>query len=261
MRRCPQTDAVLEAAFGPGTSSANRDHAAACPECARALATARRFENELRDTGLGLSPEPMPAPEEVVIATDGAERRFSGPWRWVAGASVTAVLAVAFFAGGQWLGDSIGPLFGRHAGNALDVAAAAALAGMPPSGMLETDNGAVGVRAEGDHLELVLVRDSGEGLEEHVLATAGKNEIHVVRCGEVEIVWGHRPGVDRIEGPGTSATWDRQYAVFVFTAGEPKSASVQLYSGGRRLESLRFTPSELSNDECSAVIPRSDDGP
>jgi hypothetical protein len=261
MSRCAQTDAVLEAAFGAGIANAQAQHAVGCSECARALAAARRFENELHDIGSELAPVPMATAEEVLMATGGFDRRLHGRVRWVLGAAGTAVVVGAFFIGGRWLGGTIGPLFEPQMGSAVNVAEAAELAGVPASGMLATDGGAVGVRARGSDLELILVRESTNGLEEHVLASAGRNELHIIRCGEVEIVWGHRPGIDRIEGQGSSATWDRQYAVFVFSGAPEKPVSVEIVASGRKAESLTFRPSELSTDECSVAITRSEDGP
>jgi hypothetical protein len=133
----------------------------------------------------------------------------------------------------------------------VDIDDAAELAGVPRSGMLETDGGAIGVRARGDDLELVLVREEADGLDEHVLATAGRNEIHAIRCGEVGIVWGHRPGVDRIEGPGSFATWDRQYAVFVFSGRPDETVAVQFIANGGEAESLSFVPNDLPGEICS----------
>jgi hypothetical protein len=252
MRRCSQADAVLEAAFGVGISSAQAVHAAGCTTCAMALAAARRFEVELHDVASEIAPEPMPAPQEVLMVSVGSERHPVGTRSHVAaGAAVTAVLAGAFFLAGQWLGDAIGPLFDRGTGSTVDVAEAAELAGIPRRGMLETEGGAIGVRAHDLGLELVLVRETADGLDEHVLATAGRDEIHAVRCGDVAIVWGHRPGVDQIQGPGAFAAWDRQYAVFVFSDTPDEAVSVQFIAHGSRAEALTFVPNDLSADACS----------
>jgi hypothetical protein len=254
MSRCAQTDAVLEAAFGAGVSPAHAAHAAGCTTCAMALAEARRFEVELHEIGSVIAPEPMPAPQEVLMGTVGSERRSLGMRsRLAAGVAVTAVLAGAFFLVGQWLGDAVGPLVDRGTGTAstIDIAEAAELAGIPRRGMLETEGGAIGVRADGINLELVLVRETADGLDEHVLASAGRNEIHAIRCGEVGIVWGHRPGVDRIEGPGSFAAWDRQYAVFVFSGSPDEAVSVQFIAHGSNAEALSFVPNDLSAEICS----------
>ncbi|MGH2444632.1 MAG: hypothetical protein ACRDGD_01110 [Candidatus Limnocylindria bacterium] len=114
MSRCRQTDALLDATFaGIEISRAQADHAASCTDCARALSQHRRFENELGRVGVELSPEPMPPASEVATAVTAVTVkpgvRFMSSRRnlLVAGAGA-AVLAVAVFLGGQWLGSTLG---------------------------------------------------------------------------------------------------------------------------------------------------------
>lgn len=60
MSRCRRTDALLMAVFaGDGLSAAQDAHGAACPECARALALARRFDGELHRVSGDLVTQPM----------------------------------------------------------------------------------------------------------------------------------------------------------------------------------------------------------
>jgi hypothetical protein len=78
MSRCSRTDELLGATFGDaGLSSADADHAAACPDCARALADARRFDRALHVVGAELAPEPIPP--GTATATDGAAIREGTP--------------------------------------------------------------------------------------------------------------------------------------------------------------------------------------
>jgi len=69
MSRCRRTDALLDATIaGVGLTGEQSNHATRCTECARALASARRFEAELAGIALELSPEPMPAPADLTAA-------------------------------------------------------------------------------------------------------------------------------------------------------------------------------------------------
>jgi len=90
MSRCRRTDALLAVVFaGEGLTSAEADHAAGCPECARALALARRFDGELLRVGGELAAH---------SATEERAKGGRGMWRpaLLAGTVVVAiVLAVA----------------------------------------------------------------------------------------------------------------------------------------------------------------------
>lgn len=222
MSRCAQTDAILEASFGSGITRVEAVHAAQCPECARALAVARRFENELRTAGAELSPEPMPAPEEVVMVTDGSDSPARRGWiRIAAGAAVTAVLVGAFYVGGQWLGDSFGSVFQAPSGAIGSLAEAAELIGAPTDGVLITDDGVVGIRDLGETLELVLVRTTGGGLSDVVLDTVPARAISVISCADDELtqgdfVWGSSPGVIGVEGDGDAMVRGDGLVVFAF---------------------------------------------
>ena len=225
MSRCARTGEIVEASFGPGITRADAGHAAQCPECARALAVARRFENELRTAGAELSPEPMPAPEEVVMVTDGSEPRSGWAWsRMVAGAAVTVVLVGVFYYGGQWLGDSFGSVFQAPGGAGGSLAEAAELIGAPPDGVLITDDGVVGIRDLGETLELVLVRTTGGGLSDVVLDTVPERSISVISCADDELtqgdfVWGSSPGVIGVEGDGDAMVRGDGLVVFAFDPG------------------------------------------
>lgn len=228
MSRCARTNAILEASFGPGITGADAGHAAQCPDCARALAAARRFENELRTTGIELSPEPMPAPETVVMVTDGSGPRSGWVWsRMVAGGAVTAVLVGAFYVGGQWLGDSFGSVFQPPSGSFGSLGEAAALIGAPQSGVLITEDGVVGIRDLGERLELVLVRTTADGLNDVVLDTVPEKAISVISCADDELaqgdfVWGSSPGVISVEGDGVGVVRDDELVVFAL---DPDSAA------------------------------------
>jgi hypothetical protein len=222
MSRCARTDALLEASFGQGISRADAGHAAQCPECARALAAARRFETELRTAGIELSPEPMPAAEEVVMVTDGSEPRPGRVWfRIVAGGVATAALVGAFYFGGRWLGDSFGSVFEPPGGTFGNLGEAAALIGAPQNGVLVTEDGVVGIRDLGATLELVLVRSTEDGLTDVVLDAVSDSEISVISCVELaqgDFVWGSSPGVTAVEGDGEAVVRDDELIVFAFAA-------------------------------------------
>lgn len=104
MSRCPRTDALLDATLsGAGPSAAEADHAAACTECARAMATARRFGRELHAAGAELAPEPI-APG-TVTATGGSTPRGGAPMsqRTAIIGGITAAVVVAVLVGSmQW---------------------------------------------------------------------------------------------------------------------------------------------------------------
>ena len=118
MSRCVRTDGLLEATFnGGGLSRDQIDHAVACVECARTLAQARRFEDELRRVGMDLTPESMAdAIDAGAGASDGMGGRTMGwPIRWAwAAAAAGAVLIGAVWLGGTMnesvpSGESRGP--------------------------------------------------------------------------------------------------------------------------------------------------------
>lgn len=87
MSRCRQTDALLSAVFAEdGPTAAQADHVTGCPECARALALARRFDGELHRIGGAIAGHP---PTEK---SPGGGRHM---WRGVALAgTVVAVMAL-----------------------------------------------------------------------------------------------------------------------------------------------------------------------
>ena len=113
MSRCHQTDALLDATFaGIGLTRVQAGHASACAECARALAQARAFDNELHSVGFDLTPEPMPpAPETSTESARDERRDRLMTWRrGVVGGVAVVLLAAVLAGGGQWpwsLGDGL----------------------------------------------------------------------------------------------------------------------------------------------------------
>jgi molybdate-binding protein len=61
------------------------------------------------------------------------------------------------------------------------------------------------------------------------------------------------PWLTRIAGRGSSATWDRQYAVFVSSGDADETVSVQFIAHGRNAESVSFVPNDLHPEICSAL--------
>lgn len=113
MSRCHQTDALLDAIFvGTDLTRAEAAHIAACTECARALALARRFDGELQRVGLDMSPEPLPITVELAVESAPMSIRGGRSMTWkrsLIGGVVAATLLVAVvFGGGQWLGSRFG---------------------------------------------------------------------------------------------------------------------------------------------------------
>jgi len=112
MSRCRETDAILDATFaGAGLTRDQASHATTCVECARATSQARRFDAELAQVGVDLSPEPMPAGAELVVVTTPPERggrSMTLRRSLVGGAAAAVLLAAVVFGGGQWLGSTFG---------------------------------------------------------------------------------------------------------------------------------------------------------
>jgi hypothetical protein len=104
MSRCSRTDALLDATIlGAGLSAAEADHATSCTECARAMASARRFDRELHSVGVEIAPEPMPP--GMATATAGHTIRGGAPMsqRTALIGGITAAAVVAVFVGtAQW---------------------------------------------------------------------------------------------------------------------------------------------------------------
>lgn len=116
MSRCARTSVLLDATFtGSGLIRAQIDHAAACAECARALAQARRFDDELRRVGLELTPE---ASAHAVAANGGVSDVMKGRtmgwplrWAWAAAAASAVVIGVVWL--GSNIDESVAPGEGR----------------------------------------------------------------------------------------------------------------------------------------------------
>ena len=97
MSRCAQTETLLDVVFAAAELSDGQiDHATECAECARSLAQARRFEDELHRAGTDLTPESLaPALAMSPVATESTGgSRVGSPYRW-AGAGVAAAIAIA----------------------------------------------------------------------------------------------------------------------------------------------------------------------
>lgn len=97
MSRCGQTETLLDVVFsGAGLSSDQMGHATECAECARSLAQARRFEDELHRAGAELTPESLaPAFAMSPVATESTGGpRVRSPYRWT-GAGVAAAIAIS----------------------------------------------------------------------------------------------------------------------------------------------------------------------
>lgn len=126
MTRCRQTDALLDAAFaGLDLTRPQAGHAAACAECAHALAQLRRFEGELERIGHDLAPEPMPPAEEVPVTPTKAMAGGAMTLRRGLVAIGVGVLAIGISLGGNWwLASLVGePLRGGEAGSVADLRA------------------------------------------------------------------------------------------------------------------------------------------
>jgi len=234
MSRCAQTDGLLDTIFAAAdVTRSQADHAAGCSECARAMAQARRFDRELYRIGVEVSPEPMPAPEEVLPVMNDDERPAGGfRGRALAGGlAAVGILVVGAFLGGEWLGGVIGPDAGMQPGS---VPVAAAMIGADPDHVLVTEDGVVGIREVGDTLELVLVRSAPDGLEEHILQILPRNTFNIIGCAEDELAqgdfaWGERPGTFEVAGPGDHVIRDHRLVVFVFDGNaSPADDSIEM---------------------------------
>lgn len=114
MSRCGRTAALVEAELDGGRlTDAQSSHASQCPECARALAHARRFGRELHRAVLDLTPEA--APHGVVTMSDGIGAEPVGWPRLALALAASAVVVIGVvFVGGRWLGSALGdPMDGR----------------------------------------------------------------------------------------------------------------------------------------------------
>jgi hypothetical protein len=238
MSRCAQTDGLLDAVFASADLTRSQaDHAAGCSECARALAQARRFDGELDRTGAELSPELMPAPQEVLMAVNDDDRR-AGTSRQrllVGGFAAVGVLAVAAFLGGEWLAGVIRPDAGMQPGS---VRIAAAMIGANPDHVLVTEDGVVGIREVDETVELVLVRSTPDGLEEHILDILPANTFNIIACSDDELArgnfaWGEWPGTIEVVGPGDHVIRDRRLVVFAYDRdASPADDSIEMVGRG-----------------------------
>jgi hypothetical protein len=109
MTRCSWTGGVVDSALGVGLTEGQGAHAELCPECARALAHARRFGRELHRVGMELTPEP--APHDVVTTSDRIGEGSMAWSRLTVGGLVAAVILIGVvFGGGRWMGSVVGNL-------------------------------------------------------------------------------------------------------------------------------------------------------
>jgi hypothetical protein len=111
MSRCSRTDALLDATLSSaGLSPAEADHATTCTECARALASARRFDRALHAAGAELAPEPMPP--GTATTTGGAMSREGVPMSQkiaiIGGITAAAVIVAVFLGSVPWGGTDRG---------------------------------------------------------------------------------------------------------------------------------------------------------
>jgi len=262
MSRCAQTDRLLDAIFASADLTRSQaDHAAGCSECARALAHARRFDGELHRTGAEMSPEPMPAPQEVLSVMIDDERRAGGFRRRALAVSLAAValLAVGGYFGGQWLTQVVRPGSELQPGS---VPLAAAMIGVPARGVLVTEDGVVGIREVGDTLELVLVRSTPDGLEEHILQILPRNTFNIIGCSEDELAqgdfaWGERQGTFEVVGPGDHVIRDHRLVVFAYDReASPADDSIEFVGRDGDLTMTLARP--LMQQPC--LVPHADPG-
>jgi plasmid stabilization system protein ParE len=263
MSRCAQTDRLLDTVFASADlARSDAEHLAVCTECSRTLAQARRFERELHRATAELSPEPMPAPEEVLPFMNDLERP---AWRALrrhalgVGLAAVGILALGAFLGGEWLGQMIRPGTGVQPGS---VPIAAAMIGVDPHEVLVTEDGVVGVREVGDTLELVLVRSEPDALKEHVLQILPRNTFNIIGCSEDELAqgdfaWGERQGTFEVVGPGDHVIREHRLVVFAYDRdASPADDSIEFV--GRDGSGSMIGTAPLVQQPC--LVPHADPG-
>ena len=219
MKRCARTDALVDASLDDdGLPPAEADHATTCPECARALATVRRFEGALHSAGAELSPEPMP-PGIASVAGAGAEDMPSGRRIAVIGGASAAALALAVFVViAPWAGtDAGGAQSGRDVGAVTDAWVASARDFV--------------TRAE---------PDGGEA--------AGWKPVRVERCG--------RTGIAFFEATATDGLPLYRWALGSVDAGVPRAAGEVRSVDDANVAAMRaaLPPCELLVDDVAAPL-------
>ncbi len=102
MNRCGRTEAIVDTLLdGAALSRDQVEHATTCADCARRVAQARRFEEELHRVGDALTPEPLaPILATSHAMTGGTGHAVLGRQSWWAGLGVAvAVLVTIVWAG------------------------------------------------------------------------------------------------------------------------------------------------------------------